>query len=289
MLDSDQFVNIIEAVIQASLKTMEYYQNDNLKVEIKSDQSPVTLADKAANDILIKALTKITPNIPIITEESPVFEYDKRKGFATFWLVDPLDGTKEFIKGGDDFTVNVGLIHNNIPVFGVVSVPVLSQLYYGSTFSIGESKIPIGSYTTNYKNGFRLGGCIAIRCTEPDLGSTLRVITSRSHMNQETMEFLDTLPDPKTLVSLGSSLKIIAIASNEADLYPRIGLTSEWDTAAAHAILNAAGGELRKLTRGNVVDEYYSEPFCYNKSCLLNPYFICGHSKLLDAFAPKER
>jgi len=246
-------ISIINKIaIEAGLKILEVYNSDDFDVEIKGDNSPLTKADKQANDIIVAGLKKHYPEIPIITEEEKALPYEVRKEWPTCFLVDPLDGTKEFIKRNGEFTVNIALIENHKVTQGVIYVPVLEELYYtenGNAYlSVkgGESKqINVNSYEMS------------------DAG--LRLVCSRSHMSDEVKEYVSKFDSPE-LVSMGSSLKFMLIANNKADIYPRLAPTMEWDTGAAQAILEAAGG--------SVIDQGTGEPMKYNRENLLNNHFI---------------
>ncbi|NND32049.1 MAG: 3'(2'),5'-bisphosphate nucleotidase CysQ [Saprospiraceae bacterium] len=240
-------------VKDAGAAILEIYQNpDFFDVDYKSDKSPLTAADKAANDIIIKGLSNLPDKIPIISEESKLLPYQDREHYHYCWLVDPLDGTKEFIKRNDEFTVNIALIKDGNPVLGIIYVPVGGACYFA------------------YKGGgaFRIDGTedIRLKCDDFIINEHgLRVLCSRSHLSEATQEYLNQLTEPK-LVPQGSSLKFTVIAEGKGDVYPRIGPTMEWDTAAAHIILQEAGG--------NIVEFATGQPLRYNKPSLLNPDFI---------------
>ena len=242
--------DIVEIAKQAGDAIMHVYNSDDFNVEIKNDNSPLTRADIAANDVIVKALANITPDIPILSEESAKVPYETRKHWTTFWLVDPLDGTKEFIKRNGEFTVNIALIENGNPVLGVVYAPVLDTTYSAATnvgaFKQEGSKPAQKIKTADYRN------------------QKLKVVASRSHAGPDLQAFLDKLDD-YDVISMGSSLKLCLVAEGAAHLYPRLGPTMEWDTAAAHAVVNAAGGQ---------VENREKEPLQYNKENLLNPYFM---------------
>jgi 3'(2'), 5'-bisphosphate nucleotidase len=236
---------------------MSIYTRKDLGVELKSDESPLTLADKAANDIICEGLEKLTVKYPIISEENKEVPYEERKAYEYFWLVDPLDGTKEFIKRNGEFTVNIALIHKNTPVMGVVHVPSLKESYWSVE---GE-----GAYLERAGEASRLEAP-SFSMQDPQL----KVVCSRSHLNDDTQAYVDALNQPE-LVPKGSSLKFLIIARAEAHLYPRLGPTMEWDTAAAHAVLKEAGG--------SVVEAESKQPLRYNKENLRNPYFIAAGNK----------
>ncbi len=242
--------NIITIAKQAGDAIMTVYNSDDFNVELKDDDSPLTKADIAANDIIVAALTKLTPEIPILSEESAKAPYETRKHWTKFWLVDPLDGTKEFVKRNGEFTVNIALIENGNPILGVVYAPVLDTTYSAANgvgaFKQEASKPAQEIKTADYRD------------------QKLKVVASRSHAGPDLQVFLDKLGD-YDVISMGSSLKLCLVAEGAAHLYPRLGPTMEWDTAASHAVVNLAGGEVLNLDK---------EPLQYNKENLLNPYFM---------------
>jgi 3'(2'), 5'-bisphosphate nucleotidase len=242
---------VINAAEQACGVIMDVYESGDFEAEVKSDNSPLTLADKRAHGVIMEVLKGT--ELPVLSEEGATIAYDTRKGWKRFWMVDPLDGTKEFMKRNGEFTVNIALIEDGRPVLGVVAVPVSGDVYYAS---LGQ-----GAFL---KRG---GQVLALAHRGPvDLGKPgLRVVASRSHMNADTEAFLAQLKTPE-LVSKGSSLKFMLLAEGLADVYPRVAPTMEWDTAAAHAVINEVG--LRVLQYGR------EEALEYNKENLLNPYFL---------------
>ena len=234
-------------------KILEIYADvDSFEIESKADHSPLTRADKSANDIIVKGLEALSLSYPIISEENKMVEYQDRKDYTRYWLVDPLDGTKEFIKRNGDFTVNIALVENGHVIMGVVYVPVTDEMYWGMK-ELGAYLEKDGLVTTLQATTF----------TMKDKG--LRVVCSRSHINDETKTFIDALEAP-VAVSRGSSLKFLLMARGAAEVYPRLGPTMEWDTAAAQIILEEAGGEIVQYETG--------KKMIYNKENLLNPYFI---------------
>ena len=241
-----------EAALMAGEEIMKIY-NDSEFIDFKKkkDNSPLTKADRASHNIISKILKNT--KIEIISEEKKIAEFDKRKKWKYYWLVDPLDGTKEFIKKNGEFTVNIALIKNNIPYIGIVYCPTFKTLYWNDPKT--------GSYKKHINNVIKLKKREEINFKDPNL----RVVTSRSHMNEETESFLTKLNKPQ-IVPVGSSLKILFLAENNADIYPRYGPTMEWDTAAAHAIAN---GSNVKLFKSNDKSE-----ISYNKKNLLNPFFL---------------
>lgn len=242
--------NIVDIAKQAGDAIMTVYHSDDFNVELKNDNSPLTKADIAANDVIVAALEQLTPDIPILSEESAKVPYEERKAWSTFWLVDPLDGTKEFIKRNGEFTVNIALIKDGQPVLGVVVAPVLQRSYFAAK-GVGAFK----------QQGNEPAKQIQ---TADHQGQQLKVVASRSHAGPDLQGFLDNLGD-HDVVSMGSSLKLCLIAEGAAHLYPRLGPTMEWDTAAADAIVRIAGGQVTKLDK---------TPLQYNKPDLLNPYFM---------------
>lgn len=238
-----------EASKKASEAIMEIYDSDDFSVDAKADNSPLTKADKAGHEIIVSFLEKT--DIPILSEEGSDIAYAERKDWEFMWIVDPLDGTKEFIKKNGEFTVNIALIKAGKPILGVVEAPVLNKQFYGI---IGE-----GAWVETTGGDSKLNRIKSFDSSK----SGLKVVASRSHLNQETSEFLRALKDPE-IVSMGSSLKFMMVAEGKADIYPRYAPTMEWDTAAAHAIINSL--------EGNVVDSN-NATLLYNKENLLNPFF----------------
>ena len=242
---------LIDIAYKAGKVILDIYESNDLGIEYKSDESSLTKADKAANEVICAGLAKITPNIPIISEENKEILYDARKNFEYFWMVDPLDGTKEFIKKNGEFTVNIALIHNQKSIAGVVYAPVLDKMYY----AIKEQ----GAYIIKDNE---LVSLVANKYHKTD--SHLKIVCSRSHLNDATQAFLNDYTQPK-LISKGSSLKFLMLAEGKAELYPRLAPTMEWGTAAAHIILTESGGHISQVD---------GTPLLYNKENLLNPHFI---------------
>jgi len=236
---------------------IEIYETGDFSIEAKADDSPLTIADKTANDIICAGLELMSKKYPIISEENKLVDYEERSTYEYYWLVDPLDGTKEFIKKNGEFTVNIALIHNTRVVMGVVYAPVLKEMYWAVK---GE-----GAYLEVDGAEHKLS---ANDFTMADEG--LRVVCSRSHLNEETQAFVDDLKTPE-LVSKGSSLKFLILAKGDAELYPRIAPTMEWDTAAAQIVLEEAGGSVKIFGT--------DDPVIYNKRDLLNPYFVASANK----------
>lgn len=251
MLNQINIKDIVNIAKKAGDAIMEIYEKD-FTIEYKEDDSPLTDADIKSNEIICNALAELYADIPILSEENKEVPYSNRKEWEYFWLIDPIDGTKEFIKKNGEFTVNIALIHKDRPVLGVVYAPVLNDVYFSKQ---GEGA---------YKNDQRL----PLRSNEhPE--RELRVVASKSHLSEETQTFIDHL-GLKTghieQVSKGSSLKLCMVAEGEADIYPRLAPTMEWDTAAAHAVILESGKKVVNFkTRKSLV---------YNKEDLLNPWFI---------------
>lgn len=233
----------------AGAAIMAIYTQAQPEVHIKADHSPVTNADLAAHTIIVDALTALTPAIPVLSEESATISWQERQSWQRYWLVDPLDGTREFIKGNDEFTVNIALIEQHVAVMGVVQAPVSGDLYHALAGA--------GAHLCRDGRTRRLATRPAHR--------PLTVMMSRSHRREKQEALLAEL-EPYTILSRGSSLKFCLLAAAEADVYVRPGPTSEWDTAAAQCILEAAGG---------AVTTFAGESLRYNtKDSLLNPEFI---------------
>ena len=239
----------IEAAIKAGERIMEIYENEDFEVDFKSDNSPLTKADIASHNIIESYLNKT--GIPVLSEEGKGIEYDERKDWSRLWIVDPIDGTKEFINKNGEFTVNIALVERGVPIAGVVYAPAIDDLYWADE-------------TGAYKNGDKLP-----LTTNHTPEKALTIVASRSHMSQETQDYVDSLKagtESIELTSVGSSLKLCYVAEGKADQYPRLAPTMEWDTAAAHAVALQAGKE--------VLDFKTRKPLQYNKENLLNPWFL---------------
>ncbi|WP_456399504.1 3'(2'),5'-bisphosphate nucleotidase CysQ [Persephonella sp.] len=256
--------DLIKIAFEAGEEIMKVYDTP-LQVEYKEDKSPLTEADKRAHMVIYKRLQEIS-SFPVLSEEGKDISYNVRKKWEYFWMVDPLDGTKEFIKRNGEFTVNIALIHKNRPVAGVVYAPVLDVMYYG-----GEE---IGAFKLQNGSEIKLDG----KKERSVYKKSVTVVASKSHLNKETEEFINQLKnyfDEIKTVSVGSSLKICLLAERKADFYPRLAPTMEWDTAAAHAILSAAGGKIYKYSESFDLKKTDNFPELeYNKENLLNPYFV---------------
>lgn len=251
----------------AGLAIMSIYDGDH-EIEYKDDKSPLTAADKASHEVIMAGLQKHFPEIPILSEEGQNIPYAERKNWQRFWLVDPLDGTKEFIKRNGEFTVNIALIENQQPLLGVVYVPAQDKLYWGIVGEgawISEATV---KGTRNKEQDSNLESEIfnlkPISVREADNDKGLTVVMSRSHPSPELESYLANIKVAEAL-PVGSSLKLCVVAEGKADLYPRLGPTMEWDTGAGQAVVVAAGGTVRRVD-GSALE--------YNKENLLNPYFI---------------
>ncbi|MEX2469915.1 MAG: 3'(2'),5'-bisphosphate nucleotidase CysQ [Pseudohongiellaceae bacterium] len=233
-----------------------YHDQRQPEVSLKADDSPLTDADRRAHRLITTRLAEATPEIPVLSEESDAVDPQTRLGWPRYWLVDPLDGTKEFVKRNGEFTVNIALVEHGVPVLGVVHVPVTDVSYFGAD-ELGSFRQEAG------------GEPQAIACRPLTRERRLEVVASRSHRDARLDKVLAALEQHfpgLDVVSMGSSLKICLVAEGRADLYPRLAPTCEWDTAAAHAVLAAAGGE--------IVDTSFN-PLRYNRrDTLLNPHFI---------------
>ena len=250
MLSQINTQDIVTIAKEAGHAIMQIYAQD-FEVEYKQDNSPLTLADQTANDIIETGLNQLPVNLPILSEEGKHTPYEERKYWEYFWLVDPLDGTKEFVKKNGEFTVNIALIHKDTPVLGVVYAPALDICYWAK----------------KNQGAFKDGQRLPLK-TEGQR-STYKIVASRSHMSDDTQAFIDAIDTnkEKELISIGSSLKICLVAEGEADIYPRLGPTMEWDTGAAHAVVDESGGQL--------LDFGVNMPLKYNlKESLINSYFI---------------
>ena len=247
MLDKVALEDIVRIAQEAGDAIMQIYTK-NFSIEYKDDRSPLTEADTKSNEIICDTLEKLYPNIPIMSEENKQTDYEERKEWEFYWCIDPIDGTKEFIKKNDEFTVNIALIHKNMPVLGVVYAPAIDEMY--------KAKKGEGAYKNNQKLPLQ---------TNPN--EKLYVVASKSHLSPETQEFIDNIETKEIeQVSKGSSLKLCMVAEGKADIYPRLAPTMEWDTAAADAIVRESGKMTYQFNT--------NEPLVYNKENLLNPWFV---------------
>jgi len=246
-------IDVIALAKRAGRAILEVYTHTDPGTTYKADDSPLTRADLASHHLLLEGLGTLTPLLPVLSEESAVIAYDERRGWDRYWLIDPLDGTKEFLKRRDEFTVNVALIEREAPVLGVVHAPALDVTYVAA-HGVGATKQqgdwpPKPIHVADYRRGM------------------LKVVVSRSHAGPETESLLRTL-GPVESISIGSSLKLCLVAEGAAHFYPRLGPTMEWDVAAAQCVVEEAGGSVTDLD---------GRPLRYNKPSLKNPHFVvCG-------------
>lgn len=248
----------LKAAVEAGKRILEVY-NQETKVELKDNGSPLTLADKVSHEAIARFLAET--NIPVLSEEGKDVLFEERSQWKYYWLVDPLDGTKEFIKRNGEFTVNIALMENGLPVSGVIVQPVTGSVFAGLA-GLGLYKFDAGeSFVFNEEKRIKSGNMSDTNFT--------RVVASRSHMSEKTEEFINNLRKEKNkveLVNAGSSLKFCLLAEDKADVYPRFAPTMEWDTAAGHALLKAVGKNIYLFPSG--------EEMTYNKPELINEWFI---------------
>lgn len=258
---------LLEISLAAGKEIMAVYGQE-LAVEAKVDDSPLTIADQRSHHVIDAGLKSAYPEIPVLSEEGSEISYEERKNWQRFWLVDPLDGTKEFIKQNGEFTVNIALIEENYPVLGAIYVPATDVFYYGEENG--------GAYKLEEASVGKFENAAALREKSISLSARkaldkIRIVTSRSHMSVETQEFIERLNDGRKSierVSAGSSLKFCLIAEGQADYYPRFAPTMEWDTAAGQAIVEAAGG----IVQGTKDQSRFS----YNQKSLTNGWFLAA-------------
>jgi 3'(2'), 5'-bisphosphate nucleotidase len=249
----------IDAAIQAGKKIIEIYNSDDFNLEYKLDDSPLTIADTASNKIIENILE--ASNIPILSEEGNILDFNNRKNLKHLWVVDPLDGTKEFIKKNNEFTVNISLIENSVPVIGVIYAPALNVLYF--------SEKKLGAYKVFITNLDEFDHSDPLRLPLVKKFKEYKVLTTRSHLNDKTLDYIDNLKvnNLKVVsVPMGSSLKFCLLAEGLADCYPRFSPCMEWDTAAGQIICDEAGFK--------VIDLKTMKPIVYNRENLINNYFI---------------
>lgn len=245
---------VVAVAEKAGEAVMEIYGQEDFAVAYKGDDSPLTRADIVSHEIILRHLRALTPDLPILSEESESLTFAERQSWRALWLVDPLDGTKEFIKRNGEFTINIALIEDDRPVLGVVHAPALNVTYFAAesvgAFKQTGGKLPRQIVVTQYRYG------------------PLKIVTSRSHRGEGLESFLDKI-GPVERIRIGSSLKLCLVAEGAAHLYPRLGPTMEWDTAAGQCVIEMAGGVATDL-RGHAL--------VYNKPNLLNPYFMASGS-----------
>ncbi len=253
---------IIQAALEAGMDIMEIYETGDFSVDMKSDNSPLTKADIVSHNKIVKHLE--STNIPILSEEGKEISYEIRKNWKLLWIVDPLDGTKEFIKRNGEFTVNIALVENNIPIMGVVYAPALNELYFASK-DLGAFKVKTNGEKIEVDNLVKNAVQLPLQLNH----SAYTIVGSRSHMSQETSDFIKQQENEHKsieLISKGSSLKLCMVADGNADCYPRFAPTMEWDTAAGQTICMYAGRD--------VIDWITKKTMLYNKESLLNSWFL---------------
>ena len=256
-LNNQQVVlDILNIAIDAGKEILKIYKK-NFNVDLKADNSPITEADINSNNLIKKRLIEIEKNIPILTEESLV-NWETRRVWKKYWLIDPLDGTKEFVNRNGEFTVNISLIENNLPIFGVIYAPEKSLLYYGIKNN--------GSYKLITQDNINTLSEFKKININNNTTSNIKIIGSRSHSNKDFQIWVEKNFSQYELISIGSSLKLCFLAEGTADIYPRLGPTSEWDIGASQCIVEEAGG--------SVLIYPSNERLRYNKENILNPFFI---------------
>ena len=256
MLNKENLLEIVNISVDAGEVILNYY-NENVDVIYKDDESPLTKADLASHKIITDSIKKITPDIPILSEEEFI-DWKIRKKWKKYWLIDPLDGTKEFIKKNDEFTVNIALIENNRPILGVIYTPALNELFY-SIKNFGSYKILTKKKLNTLKEAKRIS-------INKKKSNQVKIVGSRSHSNPILKKWVNKNFNEFDILQKGSSLKFCLIAEGSADIYPRFGPTSEWDIAAGHIILEEAGGKLKSIDNKEIL---YNE-----KENILNPNFF---------------
>ena len=256
MLSKENLLEIVNISVDAGEVILNYY-NENVDVIYKDDESPLTKADLASHKIITDSIKKITPDIPILSEEEFI-DWKIRMKWKKYWLIDPLDGTKEFIKKNDEFTVNIALIENNRPILGVIYTPALNELFY-SIKNFGSYKILTKKKLNTLKEAKRIS-------INKKKSNKIKIVGSRSHSNPILDKWVNKNFNEFDILQKGSSLKFCLIAEGSADIYPRFGPTSEWDIAAGHIILEEAGGKLKSIDNKEIL---YNE-----KENILNPEFF---------------
>ncbi len=252
--------DLIDISRKAGNEILDVYKA-SFEITLKEDLSPLTDADRRANAVITSMLESLYPEIPILSEEGKKINYEDRIDWNLFWLVDPLDGTKEFVKRNGEFTVNIALIKDGLPIAGIVYAPTKETYWYGAeglgSYKMSENFPPIRISVEN------------------NIDSPIRIVSSRSHPSPKLELYLSRFDDYE-MVNMGSSLKICLVADSSAHIYPRLGPTMEWDSGAGHAVLKFAGGEL--------IDRETGKELIYNKEILKNPDFICYGPKVKDAY-----
>ncbi|MFI8687621.1 3'(2'),5'-bisphosphate nucleotidase CysQ [Rossellomorea sp. NPDC077527] len=258
-------IDLFNISLEAGNEIMDVYAQD-FEVEVKDDESPLTQADKRAHEAIMNGLQAIDASIPVLSEEGRAIPYSERRNWSKFWLVDPLDGTKEFIKKNGEFTVNIALIEDQYPSVGIIYAPALDTFYFGI---VGEGAYKLeNAFNQDITNEEELMK-VSVILPSSEGEDVTRVVASRSHMSEETEAFIKELEakyGTVEVVSSGSSLKFCLVAEGKADYYPRYAPTMEWDTGAGQAIVEAAGGKVMRYED--------NERFYYNRENLLNGWFL---------------
>jgi len=271
-LNQEDIIKVAQISIDAGEAILEVYNSANFGIEIKKDNSPLTIADSKSNEVIIDGLRKLEidgKDLPLLSEEGKNIGYEDRKNWGKYWLIDPLDGTKEFIKKNGEFTVNIALIENCKPIAGFVYIPVTDILFFGIKKQ-GSFKLTEASGKVNF-NIFDNSEKLSVNSNLPE---TINVVASRSHLTDETEDFISALEKKfkkVSTVSSGSSIKLCMVADGNAHVYPRFAPTMEWDTAAAHAVCKYAGVR--------VIDYKTRNELKYNKSNLLNNWFLVSSNE----------
>ena len=256
---------IFKVIKKAGNEILKVYSGNDFQVETKSDKTPLTIADKKSNKVIINGLMTLFPEIPLLSEETKKIPYYERKKWEYLWLIDPLDGTKEFIKKKGEFSINLALIKDSKPIFGILYLPLLGLFYYAGkgygTYKIEKNGKTISLKTEKYHKN--------------DADKNIRVIFSKSHYNQETRDYVERIRKQyynTEMISVGSAMKLAYLAERKADIYPRLAPTMEWDIAAGQIIVEEAGGK--------VIDFLVKKPLIYNKENLQNPWFVAFRNSI---------
>ncbi|MCD8184594.1 MAG: 3'(2'),5'-bisphosphate nucleotidase CysQ [Bacteroides sp.] len=265
-MERQYILNAIDAALCAGGQILSIYDDpaSDFEIERKADNSPLTIADRKAHEAIVKILYDMP--YPVLSEEGKHLPYAERRTWDTLWIVDPLDGTKEFIKRNGEFTVNIALVYNSVPVMGVIYLPVKQELYFAEE-KLGAYKL--SGIAARGEASLDELAAVAVRLPEQSEHDKFVIVASRSHLSRETEEYIEEMRRRHSdveLISSGSSIKICLVAEGKADVYPRFAPTMEWDTAAGHAIARAAGMEIYQAGK--------DEPLRYNKEDLPNPWFI---------------
>jgi 3'(2'), 5'-bisphosphate nucleotidase len=261
-----QIAAIIDIAVAAGREILEVYGSADFGVETKADDSPLTRADRTSHELINSRLGAEYPEVPVLSEEGRSIPYEERSRWERFWLVDPLDGTKEFVKRNGEFTVNIALIERGRPVAGVVHVPAKDTVYFANV-DTGAFRF-VGASTVAGSDIVRRAQKLPLAAAAAPDGGAVRVVASRSHFSDETRDYVEALEKrgPVEIVNVGSALKFCVVAEGSAEVYPRFGPTMEWDTGAGQAVAEAAGCTVLRSDTG--------APLTYNKRDLVNPWFV---------------